>query len=506
MESGTASEVSLTSRQREVMELLCQGRTNPEIAERLGISLAGAKWHVSEVLSRLGVGSREEAVAVWKQHESLRQRLSRRLPALVPLSALKLAGTAAGVLILGGTAVAVMMLRDSTEPSAEPAVAQQLDDSQARDRARYLANEYLKQTDVPQKVSINGQPLTADMLNLVSLVLTPDPGRYANGALPNGDMWEATFRREGLAMPDMGWTDGVVVVEVGFDAKTGKVRHAGASRISKALEDAAPPPGPTPDPSLAERVTPFYPVTTLDQTSMHTNLSVYGTRGGDWCWAFTREPDGGGGSSCWNGPHPDSADIFAVSGTGQQTVRGVALPAAVFGATSERVDAVLVMDDAGIWTSAAAAPFPPETGLSWRAFAIVLPPGRSLASIRALDTSGAEIATFVPPRTAYVPPYVVAPLSPIAFAGNGPARGGEFRLPPPAFPVTIALRVAADPGIQADIACDTAALGIRFLGQGAELSAAVKHDGDRLLIGLPPDAQLCHFEVTGEGSWSFATP
>jgi hypothetical protein len=34
----------------------------------------------------------------------------------------------------------------------------------------------------------------------------------------------------------------------------------------------------------------------------------------------------------------------------------------------------------------------------------------------------------------------------------------------------------------------------------------VKRDGDRLLIGLPPDAQICHFEVTGEGSWSFATP
>jgi phosphoribosylaminoimidazole-succinocarboxamide synthase len=41
--------------------MLAAGRTNPEIARALGISLAGAKWHVSEVLSRLGVTSRREA-------------------------------------------------------------------------------------------------------------------------------------------------------------------------------------------------------------------------------------------------------------------------------------------------------------------------------------------------------------------------------------------------------------------------------------------------------------
>ena len=48
----------LTPRQREVLDLLARGRTNPQIAESLGISLDGAKWHVSEVLSRLGVRGR----------------------------------------------------------------------------------------------------------------------------------------------------------------------------------------------------------------------------------------------------------------------------------------------------------------------------------------------------------------------------------------------------------------------------------------------------------------
>lgn len=59
----------LTPRQRQVLHLLAAGRTNPEIARALGISLAGAKWHVSEVLSRLGVASRAEAAVYtpWRE-------------------------------------------------------------------------------------------------------------------------------------------------------------------------------------------------------------------------------------------------------------------------------------------------------------------------------------------------------------------------------------------------------------------------------------------------------
>lgn len=36
-----------TERQRQVLDLMARGRTNTEIAETLGLSLAGAKWHVS---------------------------------------------------------------------------------------------------------------------------------------------------------------------------------------------------------------------------------------------------------------------------------------------------------------------------------------------------------------------------------------------------------------------------------------------------------------------------
>lgn len=46
-------KVELTPRQREVLELVARGKTNPEIAETLGITLDGAKFHVSEILDRL---------------------------------------------------------------------------------------------------------------------------------------------------------------------------------------------------------------------------------------------------------------------------------------------------------------------------------------------------------------------------------------------------------------------------------------------------------------------
>ena len=55
----------LTPRQWEVLALLREGLSNEQIALRLGISVDGVKFHVSEILSKLGVGSRNEA-AQWE--------------------------------------------------------------------------------------------------------------------------------------------------------------------------------------------------------------------------------------------------------------------------------------------------------------------------------------------------------------------------------------------------------------------------------------------------------
>jgi DNA-binding CsgD family transcriptional regulator len=56
----------LTPRQWEVLALIREGLTDREIAARLGISLDGVKFHVSEILGKLGVTSRNEA-ARWHE-------------------------------------------------------------------------------------------------------------------------------------------------------------------------------------------------------------------------------------------------------------------------------------------------------------------------------------------------------------------------------------------------------------------------------------------------------
>jgi len=54
----------LTEREREVLALIVEGATNPQIAERLIISRSTVKTHVSNILSKLGVHTRTEAASL----------------------------------------------------------------------------------------------------------------------------------------------------------------------------------------------------------------------------------------------------------------------------------------------------------------------------------------------------------------------------------------------------------------------------------------------------------
>jgi len=53
----------LTEREREVLNLVVQGCSNQQIADALIISLATVKAHISNILSKLQVSSRAEAIA-----------------------------------------------------------------------------------------------------------------------------------------------------------------------------------------------------------------------------------------------------------------------------------------------------------------------------------------------------------------------------------------------------------------------------------------------------------
>ncbi|MGC9334740.1 MAG: LuxR C-terminal-related transcriptional regulator [Anaerolineae bacterium] len=63
VEAGLHQDASLTPREHEILELIGEGLTNQEIADRLVIEVGTVKNHVHSILQKLGVTSREDAAA-----------------------------------------------------------------------------------------------------------------------------------------------------------------------------------------------------------------------------------------------------------------------------------------------------------------------------------------------------------------------------------------------------------------------------------------------------------
>jgi len=62
------NNISLSHREREVAELICDGLSNKEIARRLAISRRTAESHVANILGKLGLYSRVQlAVQIAKE-------------------------------------------------------------------------------------------------------------------------------------------------------------------------------------------------------------------------------------------------------------------------------------------------------------------------------------------------------------------------------------------------------------------------------------------------------
>jgi DNA-binding CsgD family transcriptional regulator len=147
----------LTPREWEVLALLREELTNDQIAERLSISPDGAKYHVSEILSKLGVESREEAAA-WEPREA---RIWWRILAPLPLIA-KAAGAGLVMATIGGLGVltvAQFSVVRSDEHSA------------------------LKGTDLayptPQPISLQGltPEIAAELQNSYTILMVPEGDR-----------------------------------------------------------------------------------------------------------------------------------------------------------------------------------------------------------------------------------------------------------------------------------------------------------------------------------------
>ena len=98
----------LTPREWEVLALLREGLSNEQIAERLGTTERTARYHVSEILSKLGVATRQEA-ASWQPEADERHRWR----AIAPWFLLKkgwLAAALAAVITTGGIAFAAIIV------------------------------------------------------------------------------------------------------------------------------------------------------------------------------------------------------------------------------------------------------------------------------------------------------------------------------------------------------------------------------------------------------------
>jgi len=94
----------LTPREWEVLSLIRDGLTNPQIAQRLGVTDSAAKFHVSQILSKLGVESRQEA-ADWAPKPWRQWSLA---PLLIVAGAVERLRLKMFLRVAGGSAIAVV--------------------------------------------------------------------------------------------------------------------------------------------------------------------------------------------------------------------------------------------------------------------------------------------------------------------------------------------------------------------------------------------------------------
>ena len=113
----------LTPREREVLALMAEGLTNAEIAARLQVTFPTAKTHVSAVLQRLDVESREDAVAIYRAGLAARTRRTASRSFWPAAWWLKLTG-AAGLAGGAGAAVVAIVLYLGHDASTPPSPLQ----------------------------------------------------------------------------------------------------------------------------------------------------------------------------------------------------------------------------------------------------------------------------------------------------------------------------------------------------------------------------------------------
>ena len=68
---------ALTERELSVLQLICKGYSNPEIAQQLHLAAGTVRNYVSSILQKLGVDDRTHAAVVAYRRGRLRARIAK---------------------------------------------------------------------------------------------------------------------------------------------------------------------------------------------------------------------------------------------------------------------------------------------------------------------------------------------------------------------------------------------------------------------------------------------
>ena len=196
-------EHELSERQRDVLRLIAKGHTNREIADMLGITLDGAKWHVSEILSRLGLDTREEAAEFYEWRRRPLGRFARWMRGIAAAPAFSwstgavAAGGAVVAITIAGVAVLSTVSGDNGG-SADPAMGDHElveGESVFGDRRVYhpeaFANTVTRQVNLVVVVSESGEPLPGPTESVFEIWVERDPEGYGTA------MYSVSYDAEG---------------------------------------------------------------------------------------------------------------------------------------------------------------------------------------------------------------------------------------------------------------------------------------------------------------------
>ena len=178
LRSLLAVDFSWTPRQREVLSLLASKKSNQQIADELGISLDGAKWHMREILSKLNVETREDAAEYWRLYQGWKPRLARSLRSGLPLASVKSAVAVAGMAVIGLVTLAVVVVLSNGDgpPSSGPVDASVEPASSSTAPATSLpSNSTQTVTSEPRTVVLDVEPRPQPQGTTLALGTPPAP-------------------------------------------------------------------------------------------------------------------------------------------------------------------------------------------------------------------------------------------------------------------------------------------------------------------------------------------